>query len=748
MLIAAMAIGSVAGLGVVYLTTPPQLTALETFRPMSNTLLYDDTGQVFGSLARERRIIAQYDDYPKVLYDAVLSIEDRDFERHSGVSVFRLFGAAYHDLVKRDSVEGASTLTMQLARGLFLSPKKTYSRKLKELCLAIQIERHFTKQQIFTLYANQIYLGHGIYGFATGANFYFGKPVKDLNLDEAALLAALPKAPNTYSPIHDPSRALSRRNLVISSMLSAHKITASEAAAAKNRPIRLHVSNDPNALAPYFVEEVREYLEAKYGSEQVLEGGFRVYTTLDIALQKAANRSVMDGLSRYERRHGWHSRLQNVKSSNGSPLRYEMPEWSQLIEPGMYLHALVTSVSHSSASLRFGSFTATLSDSDVVWTEHSVSSLLRVGDLAFVKVLSIRDGAQAQVRLEEESDVQGALVAIDNLTGGIKAMVGGRSFNQSQFNRATQAFRQVGSSFKPFVYTAAIDQGATPDDIILDSPIVFTTASGAYVPQNYDQQFEGPITLRHALAESRNIPALKIARTLGMKRVIDYAHRFGLAEPIPPYLPVALGAVELTLLEHTSAFSVFPSDGVRFVPHYIVKVTDYDGHVLEDNRPVVKDVISQRTARIMTSMLRDVVLRGTGNAANRLSIPVAGKTGTTNNFTDAWFMGFSPAVTCGVWVGFDRKRSLGNKETGAMAALPIWIDFMSSTIATMPHLDFAPSPDEEPGDLLDSDSGYASGSLRPRSNLDHEKNIRTETPASSLDKEPAGTDLTVRDNQQ
>jgi penicillin-binding protein 1A len=353
----------------------------------------------------------------------------------------------------------------------------------------------------------------------------------------------------------------------------------------------------------------------------------------------------------------------------------------------------VTSVDRSSAVLRFGPDRAAIHDNDVGWTQRSVSQLLSVGDIAFVRVISLTSDHKARISLEEDSGVQGALMAIDNASGDVKAMVGGRDFNQSKFNRATQAMRQVGSSFKPYVYTAAIDQGAMPDDTVVDAPATFVTSSGPYSPHNYDKKFEGVITLGHALAESRNIPAVRLAARLGMKNVIDYAHRFGINEHIPPYLPVALGAVELTLAEHTSAFSSFPNDGLRAIPRYVLKVTDFDGNVLEQNSSVVKDVVGQSTARIMTHMLRDVVLHGTAIAANRLKIPVAGKTGTTNDFTDAWFVGFSPAITCGVWIGFDEKKSLGNKETGAVAALPVWMAFMETAAdKSYGPRDFAPLP--------------------------------------------------------
>lgn len=690
---AASVIGAMAGLGLVYSVDLPQIDDLDHYRPISNTVLYDDHGRPFGSFALQRRIIAQDGDFPKVLYDAVLSIEDKNFEKHSGFEVWRMLVAAAHDLRSRGNVQGASTLTMQLARNLFLSPERTFSRKFREIILAVQIEHHLTKRQIFTLYANQIYLGHGVYGFAAGAQYYFGKDVKLLTLEEAAILAALPKAPNNYSPIKYPDRALRRRNLVIDSMIAAGKITTTEGAAAKTTPIRLQVHDDPNSLAPYFVEEIRRYLEKKYGSEQVHEAGLRVYTTLNIDLQKAANSAVLDGLAAYERRHGWRAHLQPRGNENRD--QHNLPEWSQLEEPGDYTHATVLSVSSALATLSVGQYTANIAAGDVSWTHETLPQLLSPGDLAYVKIMGVGPDGKVRVRLEEESGVQGALLAIDSASGEVKAMVGGRDFNESKFNRATQAMRQVGSSFKPYVYTAAIDQGAAPEDEVLDTPTTFVTASGPYSPHNYDEKFEGSITLRHALAESRNIPALKLAQHLGVQTVIGYARRFGINERIPPYLPVALGAVELTLLEHTSAYSTFPNDGVRAMPHYIVKVTDYDGRVLEENYSVVQDVISPSTARTMTSMLRDVVLHGTGIAATRLKYPVAGKTGTTNDFTDAWFIGFSPDLTCGVWVGFDERKTLGNKETGARTALPIWMDFMATALPRIgSRHNFLPLPEQ------------------------------------------------------
>jgi len=712
--LAAATLGAATGLFLVYSTDLPQVSELEHYRPSAVTELYDDRGRVIGSFALQRRVIASYEDFPPILREAVLSTEDKEFESHWGVDFSRVFGAAWRDIQSRSRAQGASTLTMQLSRNLFLSSERTWDRKIQELMLAIQIERRFTKPQIFTMYANQIYLGHGVYGFQAGAQYYFGKKAKDLTLEEAAVLAALPKGPTDYSPITRPERALRRRNLVLNAMMEDGKITAEEAARAKNAPLKLNLQPAEASVAPYFAEEVRRYLEKKYGSDQVHQGGLRVYTSLNLEMQEAANRALLDGLAACERRHGWKGKLRNILQEGGRLEEFEHPDWVGAIGPGHYVHALVLESSPASASVKFGRYTAALGRDDMAWTRRSPGEALQRGDIAYVKVLTLAPDGAAKVALEQDSGAQGALVALDNATGDIKAMVGGRDFDLSKFNRATQALRQVGSAFKPFVYTAALETGATPDDVILDAPTVFMTSSGPYAPQNYDKRFEGNITLRRALAQSRNIPALKLTEKVGISTVIEYARRFGVTSKIPPYLPVALGSAEVTLIEQTSAFTTFPNDGVRVAPRYIRKVTDYEGRVLEENYPEVRDVIGAETARTMTSLLREVVLRGTGAAANSLKTPLGGKTGTTNDFTDAWFIGFSPALTSGVWVGFDEKKTLGKQETGGHAALPIWIEFMKTAIRGHEGEDFLPpapppprntaiaqkldTPDESPGD--------------------------------------------------
>src|SRR6202166_2891049 len=450
-------VGPTAGLLLVYTTGVPQVDAFEAYRPSSITELYDDHGRVIGSFALQRRVVAGYDDFAPVLRDALVSIEDKDFYRHSGVNFWRIIGAAYRDIESAGKVQGASTLTMQLARNLFLAPDRSFHRKVQETMLAVQIERRFTKPQIFTLSANQIFLGHGVYGFEAASEFYFGKPARNLTLAEAALLTGLPKGPGIYSPINHPDRALKRRNLVINAMLEDGKIPATQAADARSAPVDLHLQHDPNSLAPYFVEEIRRYLENKYGADQVHEGGLKVYTSLDVDLQRTANQALLDGLAAYERRHGWKGHLPNVVAAGIALDKYFSPDWDDEPEVNGYVHALVTSAGTGIATLKFGRYTTALGQPDVAWTQHKLADIIKTGDLCYVKILSLGTNGAARISLEQDSGAQGALLAIDNATGGIKAMVGGRDFNESKFDRATQALRQVGSSFKPYVYTTVID---------------------------------------------------------------------------------------------------------------------------------------------------------------------------------------------------------------------------------------------------------------------------------------------------
>jgi penicillin-binding protein 1A len=690
LLLCSIALGAACGLLFVYASDLPEIRALETYRPNVVTEIYADDGQMVGSFALQRRILMTYEQCPKILFNAVTAIEDQHFGDHWGIDFPRIAGAAYRNLLKGRKAEGASTITMQLAGNLFLDRSdRTFRRKMQEMLLSLQIERRYTKPQIFTMYANQVYLAHGNYGFAAAAQFYFGKPVTDLRLQEAALLAGMIRGP-IYSPLNDPQRALARRNLVLHRMQEEGKISPSEEAAARKTPLGLHVQYPRNDLAPYFFEEIRKYLEATYGTEAVHERGLRVYTTLNIAMQKAANQAIRDGLHTYDRRHGWRDGLPNILKDNlGTLEAYEDDDWRRPIEKGSYVTGLVMAVDDKYATIKIGTYRAVISASDFAWTgRKKPSELLKVGDLAQFSIQELREST-ARVQLEQQPSPQAAMVAIDNPTGEIKALVGGYSFEDSKFNRATQAYRQVGSSFKIYVYADALEKGSTPFDTILDAP--FTTISGGqpYSPRNYDEKFEGTITLRRALAGSRNVPAVKLAEKVGIGSVVETAKRFGISTPLPPYLPLALGSADMRLVEHVSAFTVFPDDGIRIDPHMIRRVTSYDGALLEEARPSIHEVVSPEVARTMTAMLEEVVRFGTGIEAKALKRPAAGKTGTTQDYTDAWFVGFTPQITAGVWVGFDDKQiSLGKKETGARAALPIWLEFMQNGLAGMPVLDF------------------------------------------------------------
>ena len=682
LLLLATITGSLAGLMLVYSVDLPQIQDLERYRPSTTTDLYDRKGRVIGSFALERREVVGYNDFAPILRSAVISIEDKNFESHWGVNVFRVVGAAWHDIRSHGRAQGASTLTMQLARNLFLSSERTATRKIQEAYLAIQIERTFTKQQIFTLYGNQIYLGSGMYGFEAASEYYFSKHARDLNLPEAALLAGLPKGPSAFSPILNPDRALQRRNLVLSEMESDHIITHEQAEEARNTPLGLHLSQPPGSVAPWFQEEVRRELEKHFGVEEVHEAGLRVDTTLDLDLQQTANRAVGDGLAAYEHRRGWRGKLENVLSYGVSIDDYRHPDWLVPANSGDYVHAVVTRVLPLEIHARIGApdhagAEVVILQQDWQWTgQRLATALARPGDLIYVHLTGAAESGARRATLEQDSGAQGALMAIDNTTGDVLAMVGGRDYALSVFNRATQAERQTGSSFKPYVYTAAIENGVKPTDIVDDSPASF----GSYTPHNYENDFKGPMTVAEAFAESRNVPAIKLAAQVGIHKVIDMAHRFGVTSNIPAYLPIALGAVEISLQEQVASYSVFPNDGLRVAPRLIRKVSNSDGIELWQQTPAVNEVISQQTARTMMTLLRGVTQHGTGASAAQLNHPFGGKTGTTSDFTDAWFLGFSPSVTCGVWIGYDSRESLGEKETGAMAALPIWVNFMRAAI--------------------------------------------------------------------
>jgi penicillin-binding protein 1A len=692
----AAVLGAATGVLFAYAGDLPQISALDDYTPSTISRVYGSKGEVIGEFAVQHRDVVGYDDISPLLRQAILAAEDSEFEQHFGLSIPRIAMTAardilggVHDLLtgKRSRPKGASTLTQQLARGLFpeavgfeigdVSPE----RKIKEALVAIQIEKRYTKREIFTLYANHAFLGEGAYGVEAAARAYFGKSAKDVTLDEAAMIAGLFQTWRN-APTVDPERARRRRGYVLQRMAEEGYITQAQANEAKERPFKLAPRPAPaNAVAPYFVEEVRKQIESEYGAKQLYESGLTIQTSLDVHLQEAATRALDEGVRRLDRRRGFRKPARNVVAEGHDVARVTDPRWDRPMSEGDIVPAVVTGVDGGTIHLRAGRLRVSVDKKGYAWTGKSPAQLVKTGDMVETQLGAIEDGA-AVGTLEQTPAVQGALIAIDNRTGQIRAMIGGNSFERSKFNRATQAARQVGSAFKPIVYTAAIDRGYTPVTTIDDSPTSFPAGAGQppYAPLNYDRKFEGPVTLRHALEDSRNVPAVKVMEQLGPPQVIAYARKLGLSSPLPPYLSVALGAAEATLREMTSAYAVFPNQGVRMRPYSVLKVSDREGNVLEENHPEAQDAIRADTAYVMTTLLRGVVQRGTAARAASLNWPLGGKTGTTDDYTDAWFIGFDPDITIGVWVGYDQKRTLGPGATGSDAALPIWMDVMKAWI--------------------------------------------------------------------
>ncbi len=557
----------------------------------------------------------------------------------------------------------------------------------------------------------------------------------------------LKEQPERQSPFVDMKRATQRRNVVLQRMADERYITQAQADAAKQKPILTRGQpNQPPGIAPYFVEEVRKHLERQYGAKVLYENGLSVTTTLDARLQEIANKALEHGLRAYDKRHGWRHPTRNVLAEHHTIEGFKDDRWTRPIRTGDVVPAVVvTAPKTGAARLRIGSGHADLDRAGYAWTRRtSAADLFKPGDLIEVAIVKLDEAAGvASVALEQAPLAEGAILAIDNRTGQIKAMIGGWSFSRSKFNRAVQAYRQLGSTFKPIVYTAAIDRGFTPTSIINDAPVTYPAGNGQiYSPHNYDHQFLGPVTLRYALEESRNIPAIKMMDTLGPKNVLEYAKRFGFEEDFPPYLPIALGAGDATLVDITSAYTTFPNQGVRMKPFSVLTVKDREGNLLEENRPEPTDVIRADTAFVMTNMLRGVLsVRGTGARAANLAAewPLAGKTGTVDDNTDAWFIGFDPDITVGVWLGFDDKRkSLGTAEQGAFAALPIWMEFMKAYIDGRPDKDDPPEFDA-PGNIVFLAVDKSNGAVQPAETPGaiHEAFISgTQPGANSFNRQP------------
>jgi len=592
----------------------PTPSAFQSLTQRASTRIYDSEGRLIDQLYQENRQVVSLDQISPRFLQAIVDIEDHRFRQHWGVDLVGVLRAVARNTFGGNLGQGGSTITQQLARSLFLTREKTISRKLKELILALRIERTFTKDEILEMYLNQIYFGDGAYGVQAAARKYFGRDGSSLNLPEAAMLAGLPRNPWGYSPYRFPEAAKKRRAVVLRRMFEEGHITREEMEKASAEPIATSGGGTGVETAPYFVEMARRYLIEHYGSQQVFEGGLVVHTTLDIDLQRHTAEAMEKHLVELEEKNGYR------------------------------------------ASRR-------------------------------------RGGAEVAPGSTNVEYLQGAVVVLDPRSGKVLALVGGRDYHDSSFNRAVQARRQPGSAFKPFIYTAAVEKGYRPTDILLDAPTTFRLSDGqSWTPHNYDPDFAGPVTLRYALQRSINIPAARLLQQIGPKAAVRCASRMGIKSPIPAYLSIALGTAEVSLWELTSAYGAYANQGIRAEPYFIAKVLDRDGNVLEENRPSSEEALDPSTCYTMVGMLRAVIDEGTGHLARKEGFdrPAGGKTGTTDDFTDAWFVGFTPDVVCGVWVGFDVKTPIGHKMTGAVAALPIWTHVMMAAARGTPASDFPP----------------------------------------------------------
>ena len=665
------------------------------------TQVYDIHGQVISQLFVERRIWVPLEEIPLALRQAFIATEDNRFYKHGALDIRGIIRAAWSDLKAGRVVQGGSTITQQVAKLLFLTPNRSIKRKVKEALLAYRLEKILSKDEILELYLNLIYFGHGAYGVEVAAQTYFGKHARDLGLVECAALAAIPKAPAYYSPFRHPDRNRARRNYVLKRMMEEGYITYQQYLQATQEELKL-VKGRSKLLdkAPYFTEYVRQYLIKKYGAEEVYHKGLQVYTTLDLTWQKAAQEALRKGLLALDKRENpYRGPLYHLEEGQ------EPPTPPKELVVGDIYKGVVEAVDARRVKVSLGARLGIIDYQDMAWAfkgdlkGKTPQDILQPGDVILVRYLGDNKDGTMRLGLEQEPKADGALIAFDLATGGIRAMVGGYDFDRSEFNRAVQAMRQPGSAFKPIIYTAAMDTAFTPATIILDAPITYemeTPQEAAraqyWRPENYSQRFYGPTRLRVALAHSRNVVTIKLLQKLGVKTAIKYARRLGISSPLRPDLSLALGGSEVSLYELTRAYAVFPTGGKLIQPYFIVKVLDNKGNVLEENQASFQDVLSPATAYIMTSMLESVVQEGTGRLARALNRPCGGKTGTTNDYRSAWFLGFTTRVVAGVYVGNDDHTSLGKGETGYKAAEPIWVDFMKVATALDPPEPFVPPP--------------------------------------------------------
>jgi penicillin-binding protein 1A len=680
----------------------PKIERLADYAPPAVTQVYAADGSLMAEFYRQRRYVVPMDQIPRQVVMAFVAAEDGEFFEHRGIDIWGIMRAAVANLKAGRVVQGGSTITQQVARGLLLTPARTIVRKLKEMILAWRMERYLTKEEILYLYLNQIYLGHGAYGVEAAARTYFGKHAGRLDVAEAALLAGLVQAPSRYSPLRHPRRARTRQVYVVNRMQADGHITPDQAQAALNRPLAdLDLHRAQAVETDYYTEHVRQWLEERYGPTRLYEGGLTVRTACDPKLTRAGYRSIREGLAELTRRHGYSGPASRVEADQLEAIR-DRPVSKGGLAAGQQAEAVVVGLAgDTSPVVRLGAARAVIPAESLKWARrfHRGKPFLGPGDVVRARLVEYRPKrGDWRAELVAPPRAQAALLCLEAGTGRARVLIGGRDFEQSQYNRAIQAHRQPGSAFKPFIYSAALDRPGRPfkpTTVIVDAPVVFEDPSlpgEKWKPKNYENRFYGPTTLRRALEHSRNVVTVKLLAELGLDYTIDYVRRFGIQSELTDNLSLALGTSGLSLLEMTRAYSVFANAGRLVEPVVVEEVRDRDGAVIYQARPQVEQAIDPQTAYLMTHLLEGVVQHGTGRKMKALGRPVAGKTGTTNDLRDAWFVGFTPGLVTGVWVGQDDNQPLGRRETGARAAGPIWLEFMQAALEGRPPADFPVPP--------------------------------------------------------
>jgi len=686
----------------------PQISSLKDYRPPIVTTIYSDDGRVIAELFKERRIVTPLKDVPKTLIQAFISAEDSRFFEHPGVDMLSILRAAVRNVEAGAMVQGGSTITQQVTKSFLLSPEKTFRRKIREAILAYRIDRSFSKEDILYLYLNQIYLGHGAYGVGAAADNYFGKSVQELNIAECALLAGMPQAPSRSSPFHHFDKARERQKYVLTRMAEEGYITQQQADEAFATPLKIQKrQNIYLEQVPDYTEHIRRYLVERYGEDRVLTDGLQVHTAVNIEMQKAAKQAVLKGLRDLDKRHhAYRGAVRHLAEVEAEPFRQTLAAAWEASPPdaGDIVQGVVTRVDAETkeVGVRLGGGEGAIPFSALDWAIRKtkgkaaadrIAKILSPGDVVQVALKSRKDASgQWDLSLEQDPMAQSALLCLEAGTGYAKAMVGGRDFRENQFNRAVQSRRQPGSAFKPLIYAAALDKGYTPASEIVDNVFIYTGGNTTWKPKNYDRKFQGRILLRKALAESRNLSTINLLNEIGVDYVADYVKKLGVTSEISRNLSTALGSSGVSLLELSAAYSVFANNGNLVQPVFVTRILDRDGKELETAAVVSEPAIDARTAYLMTSLLQSVITEGTGKQALALNRPAAGKTGTTNNLNDAWFMGYTADFIAGVWVGYDEEQSLGGGESGARAALPTWLDFMQAIHADRPVKGFSPPP--------------------------------------------------------